>query len=149
MHSDIPEGLTYDDVLMIPQHSSILPGEADVRSRLTKDIPLNIPLVSSAMDTVTEDKLAIALAREGGIGVIHRNCTIEEQVAMIRKVKRSENIIIDNPQTIGPDVKLSELVSIMGSRGVSGFPVVDSEHHLLGIITRRDIGHRAIAREQD
>ncbi|MGA0334111.1 MAG: IMP dehydrogenase [Kiritimatiellia bacterium] len=141
MHTDIPIGLTYDDVLLVPQKSSILPSEAQVGSRLTKDISLNIPLVSSAMDTVTEDKLAIALAREGGIGVIHRNCTIEEQVAMIRKVKRSENIVIDNPQTIGPDVKLSELVRTMEVRGVSGFPVVDAEGHLLGIITRRDIGH--------
>lgn len=141
MHTDIPEGLTYDDVLMVPQRSAIVPADANVSSRLTKDIPLNIPLVSSAMDTVTEDKLAIALAREGGIGVIHRNCTIEEQVEMIRKVKRSENIIIDNPQTIGPDVKLSDLVNIMEARGVSGFPVLDAERHLLGIITRRDIGH--------
>lgn len=141
MHTEIPEGLTYDDVLMVPQFSEIIPAEADVRSRLTQSIPLNIPLVSSAMDTVTEDKLAIALAREGGIGVIHRNCTIQEQADMIRKVKRSENIVIDNPQTIGPDVKLSDLVNIMQAKGVSGFPVVDAENHLLGIITRRDIGH--------
>jgi len=141
MHSDIQEGLTYDDVLLVPQKSSIIPAEANVSSRLTKNIPLHIPLVSSAMDTVTEDKLAIALAREGGIGVIHRNCTIEEQVDMICKVKRSENIVIGNPKTIGPEVKLSELMVIMESRGVSGFPVVDTDHHLLGIITRRDIGH--------
>ncbi|WFB34708.1 IMP dehydrogenase [Kiritimatiellota bacterium B12222] len=141
MNADIPEGLTYDDVLMVPQRSAILPANANVSSRLTKDIELNIPLVSSAMDTVTEDRLAIALAREGGLGVIHRNCTIEEQVTMIRKVKRSENIVIDNPQTIGPDIKLSKLIDIMGARGVSGFPVVDGEGHLLGIITRRDIGH--------
>lgn len=141
MTDEIPEGLTYDDVLMVPQFSEIVPGEADVRTRLTQRIPLNIPLISSAMDTVTEDKLAIALAREGGIGVIHRNCTIQEQADMIRKVKRSENIIIDNPQTIGPDVKLSDLVNIMAAKGVSGFPVINAENHLLGIITRRDIGH--------
>lgn len=141
MHSDIPEGLTYDDVLMVPQRSGILPGDANVQTRLTKDIPLNLPLISSAMDTVTEHKLAIALAREGGLGVVHRNCTIDEQVSMIRKVKRSENIIIDNPQTIGPEVKLSDLLVIMETRGVSGFPVVDNESHLLGIITRRDIGY--------
>lgn len=141
MNAEIPEGLTYDDVLLVPQKSAIIPAEAAVHSRLTKDIPLNIPLVSSAMDTVTEDRLAIAIAREGGIGVIHRNCSIEEQVEMVRRVKRSENIIIDNPQTTGPDVKLSDLIILMEYKGVSGFPVVDSEYHLLGIITRRDIGH--------
>lgn len=141
MSSEIPTGLSYDDVLLVPQHSSILPAEADVRSRLTKDIPLNIPIVSSAMDTVTEDELAIALAREGGIGVIHRNNTISEQVEMVRRVKRSENIVIDNPQTIGPDVLLSDLVYTMGRKGVSGFPVVDADHKLLGIVTRRDIGY--------
>jgi len=141
MSSDIPTGLSYDDVLLVPQHSSILPAEANVQTRLTKDIPMNIPFVSSAMDTVTEDELAIALAREGGIGVIHRNNTISEQVEMIRKVKRSENIIIDKPQTIGPDVLLSDLVDTMGRKGVSGFPVVDADHKLLGIVTRRDIGY--------
>jgi IMP dehydrogenase len=141
MSDSIPTGLSYDDVLLIPQRSGILPSDANVASRLTRDIPLNIPVVSSAMDTVTEDALAIALAREGGIGVIHRNNTIDEQAAMIRKVKRSENIIIDKPQTIGPDVSLSELCHIMEQRGVSGFPVVDGENHLLGIITRRDIGN--------
>jgi len=141
MSHDIPEGLSYDDVLMVPQRSGVLPGEADVRSRLTDEITMNIPLVSSAMDTVTEDRLAIALAREGGLGVIHRNCTIDEQAQMIRKVKRSENIVIDTPQTIGPDVPLSELFIIMEERGVSGFPVIDDDRKLLGIITRRDIGY--------
>lgn len=152
MSESIPEGLSYDDVLLVPQRSAVLPGNADVRSRLTKDIPVNIPVVSSAMDTVTEDELAIALAREGGIGVIHRNNTIDEQAAMIRKVKRSENIVIDRPQTIAPDVPLSDLYQIMGERGVSGFPVVDAENHLLGIVTRRDIGypgHAADARVSD
>jgi len=141
MHSEIPEGLTYDDVLMVPQHSAILPGEADVRTRLTDTISLNIPVVSSAMDTVTEDRLAIALAREGGMGVIHRNCTIDEQVEMVRKVKRSENIIIDKPLTTRPDVSLTDLIRIMETRGVSGFPVVDEDNRLQGIITRRDIGY--------
>jgi IMP dehydrogenase len=141
MSSDIPNGLSYDDVLLVPQRSAILPSDANVQTRLTKDIPLNIPIVSSAMDTVTEDELAIALAREGGIGVIHRNNTIEEQVEMVRIVKRSENIIIDNPKTIGPDVLLSDLMVTMGRKGVSGFPVVDENNRLLGIVTRRDIGY--------
>lgn len=141
MNDSIPQGLSYDDVLLVPRRSGVLPGAVDVSSRLTDRIPLNIPLVSSAMDTVTEDKLAIALAREGGIGVIHRNNTISEQVEMIRKVKRSENIIIDKPQTIGPDITLSQLLDVMGQRGVSGFPVVDGDGHLVGIVTRRDIGY--------
>ncbi len=142
MSDSIPEGLSYDDVLLVPQRSGILPANANVKSRLTQDISVNIPVVSSAMDTVTEDDLAIALAREGGIGVIHRNNTIDEQAAMIRKVKRSENIVIDHPQTIAADVPLSDLVRTMGERGVSGFPVVDAENHLLGIVTRRDIGYQ-------
>jgi len=141
MSTDIPTGLSYDDVLLVPQRSGILPAEANVQTRLTKDIPLNIPIVSSAMDTVTEHELAIALAREGGIGVIHRNNTIEEQVEMVRTVKRSENIIIDKPKTIGPDVLLSDLMTTMGRKGVSGFPVVDENQKLLGIVTRRDIGY--------
>lgn len=140
MSNEIPTGLSYDDVLLVPQRSAILPAEADVRTKLTKDISLNVPIVSSAMDTVTEDELAIALAREGGMGVVHRNNTIAEQAAMIRKVKRSENIVIDNPQTIGPDILLSDLLYTMGRKGVSGFPVVDPEGKLLGIITRRDVG---------
>jgi IMP dehydrogenase len=141
MTAPIPEGLSYDDVLLVPQRSAVLPGNADVRSRVTAGIPLNIPLVSSAMDTVTEDRLAIALAREGGLGVIHRNNTIDEQVQMVVRVKRSENIIIDKPLTTTPETTLSELLAIMDQRGVSGFPVVDSENRLLGIVTSRDIGY--------
>jgi len=137
----IPEGLSYDDVLLIPQRSSVLPAQADVRSRVTADIPLNIPLISSAMDTVTEDRLAIALAREGGLGVIHRNNSIDEQVSMVVRVKRSENIIIDKPVTTTRDTTLAELLDIMDRRGISSFPVLDDDNHLVGIITSRDIGY--------
>jgi IMP dehydrogenase len=141
MSHEIPEGLTYDDVLLIPQRSAVLPAETDIRTRITAGIPLNIPLVSSAMDTVTEDRLAIALAREGGIGVIHRNCIIDDQAAMVRKVKRSENIVLDNPLTTTPDTTLAKLIDQMQQLGVSGFPVIDGDGRLLGIITSRDIGY--------
>lgn len=143
MTPEILEGLSYDDVLLIPQRSAVLPAEVKIHSRVTRNIPLNIPVISSAMDTVTEDRLAIALAREGGMGVIHRNNTIDEQAEMIRRVKRSENIIIDKPQTTTPDTNLSDLIRIMGQKGVSGFPVIDADGRLLGIVTRRDIGYAA------
>ncbi len=143
MTPEILEGLSYDDVLLIPQRSAVLPAEVKIHSRVTRNIPLNIPVISSAMDTVTEDRLAIALAREGGMGVIHRNNTIHEQAEMIRRVKRSENIIIDKPQTTTPDTNLSDLIRIMGQKGVSGFPVIDADGRLLGIVTRRDIGYAA------
>lgn len=141
MSDSIPTGLSYDDVLLVPQRSAVLPAQANVNTRLTADIPLNIPLVSSAMDTVTEDRLAIALAREGGIGVIHRNNTIEEQVSMVVSVKRSENIVIDKPLTTSPETSLAELLETMDRRGVSGFPVVDKQGRLVGIVTSRDIGY--------
>ncbi len=137
----ILEGLSYDDVLLIPQRSAVLPSEADLRSRVTRDIPLNIPVISSAMDTVTEDRLAIALAREGGMGVIHRNNRIDEQADMVRRVKRSENIVIDTPQTTTPDATLDQLLDIMARKGISGFPVIDSNGLLVGIVTRRDMGY--------
>ena len=136
---NIPIGLSYDDVLLVPQHSAILPGEANLASRVTESIPLNIPVISSAMDTVTEDRLAIALAREGGMGVIHRNCPIPEQAKMVARVKRSENIIITNPHTVRPDMSLEQLREQMGRNGISGFPVVDAADQLVGIVTQRDI----------
>ena len=101
----IPEGLTFDDVLLVPAHSELLPGEADTRTRLTRGIPLNIPIVSSAMDTVTESHLAIALAQQGGVGFIHRNMSIERQAEEVDRVKRSESGMIVDPVTIGPDKK--------------------------------------------
>jgi len=137
--SEIIEGLSFDDVLLIPQYSEILPSEADISTQLTPEIKLNVPVISSAMDTVSEDALAIALAREGGIGVIHRNCSIEEQAEMVAKVKRSENTIIVNPFTVNPNMTLNELEEELGTSGVSGFPVIDDAGVLQGIISKRDL----------
>lgn len=136
---DLTLGLSFDDVLLVPQRSGVLPTEVDVSTRLTADIPLNIPIVSSAMDTVTEDGLAIALAREGGIGVIHRNMPIPEQADMVAKVKRSENTVITDPFTVSADISLAELHRIMEQKGVNGFPVVDENNLLIGMVTSRDI----------
>ena len=138
---DLPLGLSFDDVLLVPQRSGVLPAGVDISTRLTKDIPLNIPIISSAMDTVTEDGLAIALAREGGIGVIHRNMPIEHQAEMVAKVKRSENTVITDPFTMSSDVNLAELQRVMLEKGVNGFPVVDGDNVLIGIVTSRDIWH--------
>ena len=136
---DLSLGLSFDDVLLVPQRSGVLPAEVDVSTNLTPDIPLNIPLVSSAMDTVTEDELAIALAREGGIGVVHRNMPVEDQVGMVAKVKRSENMVIDDPFTTRADIPLRKLQEVMDRRGVNGFPVVDESGKLVGMVTSRDI----------
>ena len=139
MAEEFSLGLSFDDVLLVPKKSSILPSEADIGSVLAADINLNIPILSSAMDTVTEAELAIALAREGGIGVIHRNCPIEEQSSYVKKVKRSENTVIHNPVTVSESTTLGELHSIMNENGVSGFPVVGNEGDLVGMVTNRDI----------
>ena len=139
MSEPITEGLSFDDVLLVPQHSSILPSDVKLHTQLTRDVSLNIPLLSSAMDTVSEDRLAIELAREGGLGVIHRNCTIEQQAAMVSKVKRSENIVIDAPETITTSMTLAELKARVAQTGISGFPVVDGAGVLQGIVSRRDI----------
>ena len=136
---ELPLGLSFDDVLLVPQHSAVLPADVDITTRLTESIPLKIPLVSSAMDTVTDDKLAIALAREGGIGVVHRNMPVEEQVEMVARVKRSENMVIPDPFTVTADITLRELQEIMEYRGVNGFPVVDETKKLIGMVTSRDI----------
>ena len=134
-----PLGLSFDDVLLVPQHSSVLPGDVKVHSWLAPGFDLNIPVVSSAMDTVTEANLAIALAREGGLGVVHRNAPIEVQAEQVARVKRSENTIILHPFTVGPDISVRELHHIMDERGVSGFPVIDADRRLLGMVTTRDI----------
>jgi len=134
----IPEGLTFDDVLLVPARSEVLPGEADSRTRLTRKIPLNIPIVSSAMDTVTESHLAIALAQQGGIGFIHRNMTIERQAEEVDRVKRSESGMIVDPITIGPDKKISDALALMQRYRISGVPVT-REGKLVGILTNRDL----------
>ncbi len=136
---DPPLGLSFDDVLLVPQRSEILPADADLSTRLAERIDLNIPIVSSAMDTVTEAELAIALAREGGIGVIHRNMPIPDQAEMVARVKRSENMIIPDPFTVTPETTLEMLQGIMREKGVNGFPVVDLSGNLCGMVTTRDI----------
>jgi IMP dehydrogenase len=138
---EIPLTLSFDDVLLVPQRSGVLPGETDVSTRLTDAIRLNIPMLSSAMDTVTEADLAIALAREGGLGVIHRNLTIEAQAEMVARVKRSENSVIQKPFTARPDMTVDELQAVMAEKGVSGFPVVEPDGRLVGMVTSRDLWH--------
>ncbi|MBP7262995.1 MAG: IMP dehydrogenase [Spirochaetia bacterium] len=138
----IPESLSYDDVLLLPGYADFLPRDADVRTRLAGDIRLNVPVVSAAMDTVTEDRLAIALALQGGAGVIHRNLSPAEQAAHVVNVKRYLNWIIEAPVTVDADRTVRDVLAIMGRHGVSGLPVVDSGGRLVGIITSRDLRFR-------
>ena len=136
---DIIEAYTFDDVLIRPASSSVLPGSTDTTTMFTSKIKLNIPIISSAMDTVTESKLAIAMAQEGGIGVIHKNNSIEEQVREVEIVKRFESGMVINPITVRADAKLKDVIKLKKVHGVSGFPVTDSQGILLGIITNRDV----------
>ena len=135
----VAEGLTYDDVLLLPAYSEVLPREVDTSSYLTKKIKLNIPLVSAAMDTVTEAQLAIALAQAGGLGMLHKNMSIQRQANEVRKVKRSESGMIQDPVTLGEDAALSEASSIMKEFRVGGIPIISGENKLVGIITNRDM----------
>ena len=134
----VKEGLTFDDVLLIPAKSDVLPGEINLRSRLAKDIYLNTPLLTAAMDTVTETKMAIAIAREGGIGVIHKNMSIEAQAEEVDKVKRSENGVIVNPFFLGPEHFVYDANELMGKFRISGVPIVE-KGKLVGILTNRDL----------
>ncbi len=133
------EGITFDDVLLVPQASEVTPDMIDLTTYLTKDIKLNIPFMSSAMDTVTESEMAIAIAREGGIGIIHKNMTIAEQAAEVDKVKRSENGVIANPFSLSKEHTLQDADNLMGRYRISGVPIVDDENILIGIITNRDL----------
>ncbi|MAS55166.1 MAG: IMP dehydrogenase [Pimelobacter sp.] len=147
---EVPEkfaalGLTYDDVLLLPGHSDLAPDEIDTSSRLTREITLKVPLISAAMDTVTESRMAIAMAREGGIGVLHRNLSIEDQAYQVDLVKRTQTGIISNPVTITPDKTLEDLDRICGEYRVSGLPVVDTDNLLIGIITNRDLRFTPVA----
>jgi IMP dehydrogenase len=135
----IPLSLSFDDVLLLPGKSAVLPGEVLLGTSLTPTLPLNIPVLSSAMDTVTESELAIALAREGGMGVIHRACPIDYQAEQVARVKRSENTVIHNPLRVKPDTTLGEVSRLMREKGVSGFPVVDEKGALVGMVTSRDM----------
>jgi IMP dehydrogenase len=134
-----PPALTFDDVLLLPAHSQLLPSEADTTAQLTRSISLRVPLLSSAMDTVTESTMAVAMARQGGVGVLHRNMSIEEQAHQVDIVKRSEAGMITNPVTCGPDATLAEVEEMCARYRISGVPVVSSDDVLLGIITNRDI----------
>ncbi|WP_092500134.1 IMP dehydrogenase [Meinhardsimonia xiamenensis] len=136
---EIREALTFDDVLLVPQASNVLPAEADVRTRVTRRIALNIPLLSSAMDTVTEARMAIAMAQAGGMGVIHRNLSIEEQAREVRRVKRFVSGIVYNPITLKPDQTLADAKALMERYNVTGFPVVDDAGRVVGIVTNRDM----------
>lgn len=131
------EALTFDDVLLIPSHSEVLPKEVNLKTQLTRDITLNIPLLSAAMDTVTEARLAITLAQEGGIGIIHKNLSIEEQALEVKKVKKFESGVVKNPITVNPETTVREIIEITEKNNISGVPVVDGEQ-LVGIVTNRD-----------
>jgi len=136
---DIRLGLTFDDVLLQPAESSVLPSQADTRTRITREITLNIPMVSSAMDTVTEADMAIVMAQLGGLGVLHRNLGVEEQAAAVRAVKRFESGMVVDPITVGPEAPLSEALALMAKHKISGIPVVERDRRLVGIITNRDV----------
>ena len=132
------EAFTFDDVLLLPDHSTVLPREVDLKTRLTREITLNIPLISSAMDTVTEARLAIALAQEGGIGIIHKNMTAEQQANEVRAVKKYESGVIKDPITVPPSITIREVMGITRANKISGVPVVDGDE-LVGIVTGRDL----------
>src|SRR5947209_2463594 len=134
-----PQALTFDDVLLLPAHSAILPAEADTTARLSHRIRLGVPLISSAMDTVTEARMAVAMAREGGVGVLHRNLSVEDQAQQADRVKRSEAGMITNPVTCGPDATVEDVEALCARYRISGLPVTDGHGVLLGIVTNRDI----------
>ena len=137
---EIREGLTFDDVLLEPGRSEVMPGDVNTETKFTREISLNIPIVSAAMDTVTESRLAIAMAQAGGMGILHRNLTVEQQAEQVREVKRYESGMVINPLTINPDTTLREIKEITERRRISGFPVVEaSSGKLVGILTHRDM----------
>ena len=135
----LEESLTFDDVLLIPRYSEVLPREVDISTQLTRDLRLNIPIVSAAMDTVTDNKLAIAIARQGGIGMIHKNMSIEAQAEQVRSVKRSESGMIIDPVTLGADAKIGDALALMKKYKIGGIPIVDENNILTGILTNRDL----------
>ncbi len=140
--AELPTGLTFDDVLLVPSHSHVLPNQVDVASRLTRNITLNVPILSAAMDTVTESQLAIAMAQQGGLGVIHKNLTVEEQASEVDRVKRSESGMIVNPITLSPSNKIDEALALMNRFKISGVPITEDgskEGKLVGILTNRDL----------
>src|SRR5438067_6583980 len=138
-----PVGLTFDDVLLLPAHSNVLPGEADTSTRITRRYRLRVPLVSASMDTVTEARMAVAMARQGGVGVLHRNLSVEEQAQQADMVKRSEAGMITNPVTCGPDATVADVEALCARYRISGVPVTGPDGVLLGIVTNRDIRFEA------
>ena len=136
---ELPQALTFDDVLLVPRHSTVHPRQVDVTTRLTRNIPLNIPLISAAMDTVTEAEMAIAMARQGGIGIVHKNLSVEHQAAQVDRVKRSESGMILNPVTLRPDASLRDAHRLMRQFSISGVPIIENDGKLVGIITNRDL----------
>jgi IMP dehydrogenase len=137
--NEMPLALTFDDVLLVPQHSTVHPRDVDVKTRLTRRLILNIPLVSAAMDTVTEAEMAIAMARQGGVGIIHKNMNVEQHVAQVDRVKRSESGMILNPITLHPDASLRDAHRLMAQFSISGVPIIEQEGELVGIVTNRDL----------
>ena len=135
----IGEGLTFDDVLLVPDYSEVLPREVNTSTRLTRNLRINAPIISAAMDTVTEHRMAIAMARAGGIGILHKNMTIEQQAAHVRRVKRSESGMILDPVTLTPDATLADALRLMKENKIGGIPIVDGERKLVGILTNRDL----------
>ena len=135
----VATGITFDDVLLVPRHSAVVPAETDVSTRLTRGIALNIPIVSSPMDTVTESEMAIALAQEGGLGVIHKNLSVDRQAEEVDKVKRSANGIIVDPVTLPPSATVARARDVMDQYNISGVPITAEDRRLVGIITRRDL----------
>ena len=133
------EGLTYDDVLLVPNYSEVLPRDVDIRTQFTRNIRINIPIVSAAMDTVTESRMAIAIAREGGIGVLHKNMSIERQAMKVRKVKRAESGMILDPVTLPADALVRDAKASMKEHSIGGIPIVDEGGKLIGIVTNRDL----------
>jgi len=133
------EALTYDDVLLVPAYSEVLPREVDISTQLTRNIRLNVPIVSAAMDTVTDAGLAIAIARQGGIGIVHKNMSIAEQAAQVRKVKRSESGMIIDPVTLRGDALIGDALALMRQHKIGGIPIVDGHNQLIGILTNRDL----------
>ncbi|MGB0423723.1 MAG: IMP dehydrogenase, partial [Flavobacteriales bacterium] len=135
----IGEGLTYDDVLLVPAYSEVLPRNVEINSQFSRNITLNVPVISAAMDTVTGYKMAIAMAQQGGIGVIHKNMSIEQQAKEVRKVKRSESGMIQDPITLNRDAQVKDALQIMTENKIGGIPVIDENHLLVGIVTNRDL----------
>src|SRR5712672_555509 len=139
IHFPVPEALTFDDVLLLPARSDVVPAQASTQTELTRNIRLNIPIVSAAMDTVTESHMAIAMAQQGGLGIIHRNLTIDQQANEVDKVKRSESGMIVDPVTMSPDAKVSDALDVMKKYKISGVPITQKDGRLVGILTNRDL----------